>query len=179
MGLSPDAVEAQGRTGGVSDGERLAGTKMYYFLMFCPMNLYEAARIVDFYDVLLANQSARTVIQATQNSLVSNTIENAANRIHLTQFYHILDTYLEFTHGFSLLATDTSSAMEQAIKSNSVFTRKFSDKMSNCKNNTCSFFTDFGKSLSMFLSVTIPLFRQGQNCIQDVYEPRASGERRR
>jgi hypothetical protein len=129
----------------VSDENIREGIKMYNFLAFCPEGLLEAVKLVKFHDELLTNHSARSIIQATMNNLMPDTITSVENSRHMEQFYEKLDSHFGFTHGISLLASATMTDMEEILETDLVYARKYFNKMQSCSNKSCNLFTSFGK----------------------------------
>ena len=89
----------------------LTGFMIYSAIVYCS----ESVAVAQFLHSLLSTQSPRTIIQATVNTIQSESVQERANKMKLNTFYLALDQKFDFQLGRILLATSSPSELQAMI----------------------------------------------------------------
>ena len=127
------------------DEDIQTGFMMFTTMVYCS----KPVAISQFLHSLLFNQSARTIIQATVNTLQSDDIKALQNRIRMNQFYLALDKIFHFQLGKILLATASPSELQAMMSNDLPYFTHFSQEIDQCLNNaSCQGVRDLVTTLS-------------------------------
>ena len=113
-----------------NDEDIHTGFMLFYSLVYCS----ESVQLYQFLHSLLSNQSPRTIIQATVNTIEadSDAIKESSNRKRLAQFYIALDQIFLFKYGKILLALSSPSELESMLAKGRPYFSHFSQEIDHC-----------------------------------------------
>ena len=134
--------------GGVaSDEDVVTGFMMFSTMIYCS----ESVALSQFLTSLISNQSPRTIIQATFNTIQSGEIKQVVNRKGMNQFYLSLDMIFHFQLGKILLATVSPSELQTMLAKDWPYFSNYSQEIERCLNSTsCQGVSDLVKSLGKY-----------------------------
>ena len=137
-------------TGGVANDEDfLTGFMMFSTMIYCS----ESVALSQFLHSLLSDQSPRTIIQATVNTIQSGDIMGIMNKKGMSQFYLALNKIFHFKLGKILLATVSSSDIEAMVARDWPFISHYSQEIDQCFNNgNCQGVRDLVNNLGKYNS---------------------------
>jgi hypothetical protein len=119
----------------VTDEDIRIGFKIFSVLLSCPKDL-ERTALYQFLHDLLSNESPRTIIQATVNTLQAGNITEIVNRNLTNKFYLALDKIFHFQVGKILLATSTHEELQSMVAEGWPFFAHYSQEVEKCLRNT-------------------------------------------
>ena len=105
------------------------GFMMYSAYVHCPEELIKLNR---FFEDLVANETARTIIEATVSTIRSDIIEEKSNQRKLFNFFLALDDKVDLKYGNILLATAPRSEIETILKNGWPFFTNITDDVKMC-----------------------------------------------
>ena len=118
-----DTVEAATRE------DCLTGFMMFSFVIYCPesvINLYQ------YIDNITSNQSKRTVLQATLNTIWSGDLKNTLYERKIDGYYNAIEKVLDLDYGKILLASIPSAKLEKMVQSEMPFFANYSTEVNQC-----------------------------------------------
>ena len=124
------------------------GFMVFSAVIFCPENTF---KLYQFLHSLLSTQSPRTIIQATINTIESDTIMDQSDRKLLNQFYLSLKRIFDFEYGKILLATSSLSELKGMLAKNWPYFTNYSKEIDQCLTQiSCQGVTDLIQTLGKF-----------------------------
>ena len=133
----------------ILDEDIKTGFMMFSAIVYCsePVGLYQ------FLHNLLSNQSPRTIIQATVNTIQSVNIRNGENRKGMNKFFLALDSIFNLQFGKILLATSSPLQLEAMIAKDWPYFSHYAKEINQCLSGTsCQGVTDIVNTLGKFKS---------------------------
>ena len=115
----------------ITDEDLTNGFMLFSAIAYCS----EPVALSQFLHNLLSNQSPRTIIQATVNTIQSENIKERISRKLLKNFYLSLDKIFHFQLGKIHLATASKSHLESMMAKNWPYFTPFSQEIDQCLNN--------------------------------------------
>ena len=125
-------IEDTNRTNNVDPDKYLQETlETFSLLFFCPpQHLVEAVKLGIFYKNLIKNESPRTLVMATMNSLRPNNWFE--NKNLLNELFTELDKEYNFQLGPVLIALSPSSQLDQLAKLDLPYLKDYKDLIVQC-----------------------------------------------
>ena len=101
----------------MSDQDLPLLVEMFSFLHFCsPPNLMEAVKLGTFYEKLLEDNNAKTLLLATINNMLVGNIKSKHNKDVLDKIFDKLDKIYNFMLGPAVLAFSSTPQLRQLAK---------------------------------------------------------------
>ena len=117
------------KAGTATAEDDVTGFMMFSFVIYCPesvINLYQ------FIDNLTSNQSKRTVLQATLNTIWSGDLKNTLYERRIDGYYNALEKLLKLDYGKILLASASRAKLKSIIENEMPFFRNYSEEVNQC-----------------------------------------------
>ena len=155
--IKPEYYNVLNKTSLKHDGSRndddiKTGFMIFSSLIYCS----ESVALSQFLQSLLSNQSPRSIIQATVNTIQSGTIKENVNRKILNQFYMDLDKIMEFKFGKILLALSSPPQLEAIRAKNWPYLSHYSKEINHClSGDSCQGVSDIVQTLGKILNMAL------------------------
>ena len=115
----------------ILDEDIKTGRMMFSAVVFCS----ESTSLYMFLYNLLTNESPRTILQATANTIESATsLTDDSNKQLIHEFYHLLENVFNLQLGKILLATVTKPELERMLAKKWPYFTRYSQQIHNCFN---------------------------------------------
>ena len=123
----------------ITEEDIRTGFMLYSALISCS----ESVALYHFLHGLLSNQSPRTIIQATVNTIESDNLRERASKTRINQMYLLLDDIFNLQYGKILLATSSPSQLDAMIAKDWPYFSHYSQEINECLGGgSCQGITD-------------------------------------
>ena len=152
VSLRPD--EEKGKCS-ASDEDLETGFLLFSAIIYCPESVTELFELYQFLTNLVANETPRTILQATVNTIKADIVEESLNKRRLNDFYLALETTFHLQFGKILLATVSKEEMQMIMDKEWPFLESYKDNVEAClASENCQDIQDIIKELGKLLNLS-------------------------
>ena len=110
------------------------GFLLFAAIIYCPESVTELFELYQFLTNLVANETLRTILQATVNTIKAEpeVIEESLNKKRLNNFYLALETTFNLQFGKILLATASKEEIQMIMDKEWPFLESYKDDIGAC-----------------------------------------------
>ena len=148
--ISPSPNEEKGKYS-TSDEDLETGFLLFSAIIYCPESVSELFELYQFLISIVENETPRTILQATVNTIKANVVEESLNRKRLNEFYLALETIFHLQFGKILLATVSKEEMQMIMDQGWPFLESYKDNVEAClASENCNGIQEIIKELGKF-----------------------------